>query len=332
MAKNINIKTVANLANVSVATVSRVLNNSEKVKNSTKKKVLEIIKSLNYEPNMLGSTLRNSESKNILVFIPNLRNLFYTEILEGIEETLHKNLYRTIICSTELSSDKSKVYFNLLKQKLADGAIVLDPKINSSLENFHDKSIRIVQLCEKSLEGNFSYVGINNEQASYDVVSLLIKKNRKRIILLNSDKAFWYANEREAGYKRALQKNNIKFDQKMVLYSNAINYESGETSVMKFLEKSKDVDAIYAVSDMLAIGAIRALKKLKIEIPKDISVIGFDDIEIAKLFSPELSTVSQPMKKMGRCAAEILLKEIKKPSTLKQKIILDYEIIERETT
>ena len=196
-----NIQQVAQKAGVSVATVSRVLNNTASVSPKTRLKVEKAIKELNYEPSMLGRNLRNSESRLLLVLIPSISNPFYTEIINGIENIAINNNYNILLCETDSNPKRENIYFNMVKNKLADGIISMDPTVNRQKLNELAENHAII-LCSEYEEGTtIPYVTIDNELAAYQAVKHLIKIGNKKIALINSDEKFLYARQRRRDMK-----------------------------------------------------------------------------------------------------------------------------------
>jgi len=327
----VTIEEVAKEAGVSVATVSRVLNKSNSVATKTRIKVEEAIKKLNYEPNMLGRNLRRSESRMILALLPSISNPFYTLIINGIEDIARKSGYSVLLCQTDSDPERETVYFNILKQRLADGLISLDPTVDIELLRDVAKNYPIIQSCEFSEELDIPYVTIDNFTAGYKAVKHLISIGRKKIALVNSDKKFMYARLRQEGYEKALKEAGIEYREKYVI-NGENDFESGQRAMKQLLELKDKPDAVFLVSDILAIGAIKTIKESGLKVPEDIAIVGFDNIQFANMMNPSITTIAQPMYEIGCQSCKMLIEKIQNKDKHIDNTIMDFELIIREST
>lgn len=325
-----NIQQVAQKASVSVATVSRVLNNVTSVSPKTRIRVENAIKELNYEPSMLGRNLRNSESRLLLVVIPSISNPFYTEIIKGIEKIAIVNNYNILLCETDSNPQRENIYFNMVKNKLADGIISMDPTVNMQKLNELAENHSIILCSEYEEGGSIPYVTINNELAAYQAVKHLIKIGNKKIALINSDEKFLYARQRRHGYERALKEFDLPIRSEWVYNTGQLDFENGVHAMRKLLQLKERPSAVFAVSDTLAIGALKEINVSGLKVPDDIAIVGFDKISFSNLTNPTLTTIAQPMYKMGCTAANMLINSIKGNKV--ESIVLDHEMVIREST
>lgn len=328
----VTIEEVAKEAGVSVATVSRVLNNKGPVSINARIKVENAIKKLKYEPNMLGRNLRKSESRMILALLPSISNPFYASIIQGIEDIAVENNYGVLLCETSSKSEREMLYFNLLKQKLADGVISLDPTIDKNNLKQIGMNYPFIQCCEYDEEIHIPYVTIDNKLAAYKAVKHLISIGHRKIALINSDEKFLYARLRKEGYIKALQENDIEIDEKLMINCN-LDFESGKKAMKQLLKSNEGrPTAVFAVADILAIGVIKAIKEANCSVPEDIAVVGFDNIPMATMIDPALTTIAQPMYQIGCEACKMLLGKINNKDEEIENCILDFELIIREST
>lgn len=325
-----NIQQVAQIAGVSVATVSRVLNNVSSVSPKTRMKVENAIKELNYEPSMLGRNLRNSESRLLLVLIPSISNPFYTEIIKGIENVAIMNHYNILLCETDSDPQRENIYFLMVKNKLADGIISMDPAVNKEKLNELAENHSIILCSEYEEGGSIPYVTIDNELAAYHAVKHLIKLGNKNIALINSDERFLYARQRRNGYERALQEFDLPIRREWIIHTKQLEFENGVHAMRKLLLLKERPSAVFAVSDTLAIGALKEINGSGLNVPEDIAVVGFDKISFSNMTNPTLTTVAQPMYKMGTIAANMLINSIKGMKV--ESIVLDHELVIRESS
>lgn len=324
------IQEVAQKAKVSVATVSRYLNNPDIVAKTTGLRVEKAIQDLNYEPSILGRNLRKSESKLLIVLMPSISNPFYTDIINGIEDTAIEQGYNILLCQTDSNPKREAIYFNLIKNQLADGIISMDPTVNR--ENLLEiaKEYPLVQCSEYDQEGIISYVTIDNELAAYQAVKHLIKIGHKKIAIINSDEKFLYARERRQGYERALKESGLDINLDWIYTTDNLEFDSGRQAMKNLLNKDVRPTAVFAVSDILAIGSLKEINAHGLNVPDDIAIIGFDKINFSNMTYPTLTTIAQPMYQMGSMSARMLINKIRGKKI--DSIILDHELVIREST
>lgn len=325
-----NIQQVAKQAGVSVATVSRVLNGQNTVSAKTKMRVEEAIKKLNYEPSLLGRNLRTSESRLLLILIPTISNPFYLEIIKGIEQVAISQNYNILLCETDSNPNKENIYFDLVRKKMADGIISMDPAVNVETLKKLAENYAIIQCSEYEECTGIPYVTIDNEEASYRAVKHLIQVGHHKIALMNADEKYLFARQRKMGYKRALEENGITLRSEYIISTPNLGFENGQHAMKKILHLQDRPTAVFAVSDLLAIGALKEINAAGLHVPNDIAVVGFDKIDFSNMTNPTLTTIAQPMRKMGNVAARMLIEKIKGEEV--ESILLDHELVIREST
>ncbi|MGL4725305.1 MAG: LacI family DNA-binding transcriptional regulator [Scandinavium sp.] len=322
-----SIQKIAQLAGVSVATVSRVLNNSETVKEKNRERVLKAIKESNYQPNLLARQLRTARSSMILVMVSNIANPFCAEVVKGIEEAAEKNDYRILLCHSGSDIGRSKSGLRLLAGKMVDGIITMDAFANLPELTTVIGDAPWVQCAEYADAGEVSCVGINDIDAAEHAVGYLAAMGRQRIALINHDLRYKYAFLREQGYKLVLQKQ--KLESSAIEYANDLSAAAGKAAMKNLLAMNPRPDAVFAVSDSLAAGAMRAIEQAGLRVPEDIAVVGFDGTELAEMVSPQLTTVQQPSREIGAKAVELLLNKIENPDVPMERVMLDWRFIPR---
>ena len=325
------IKDIAKLSGTSVATVSRVINNNSNVRKDLKQKVLSVIKETNYIPNTMGRNLRKSKSEMILVMLPTLSNPFYSKILKGIEERASELGYGILLTVTHLQWKTEKKYLEMLQTKQVDGVISLFSKLSLNEINELAKVYPFVQCCEYTEGAALPYVMIDNEKAAYSAVKYFISHGHKKIGMISG--SFYENSEssREKGYRNALIDAGLPFDERYIFKSN-YTPENGMEICEKLLKLKEPPTAILAVSDTLAIGAIKYLKTINIKVGEEIEVIGFDNASITKVYDPSVSTVSQPRYDLGTVSVDLLMDKINDLSVVNKGIILPFELILRDST
>lgn len=325
------IQDVAREAGVSVATVSRVLNNSPSVTEKTRETVLAVIKKLNYQPNLLGRNLRRTETRLILVLLPNIANPFYSRIVKGIEDVGHKNGYNVMLCNTDSKIERERVYIELLKNRLADGVIFMAPVLEREELSEIGGSFPVVQCCEYKEGADVSHVSIDNRTAAYKAVKHLLSAGHKRIGVISVRNNFVSTFQREGGYKKALEDAGIEYKEDYIKYGD-YSFNSGIRAANQFISMEARPTAIFAFSDIMAIGALRAIRENNLKVPEDIAVAGFDNINFSSMCNPMLTTVSQPKYDMGCIAMELLLQQIRGELKEPVDVSLENELVIREST
>ncbi len=325
----VGIKDVAKYAGVSVATVSRVLNNTAIVSDNVRANVLNAVKQLEYKPNLFGKSLRSNETKIILVMLSSLANTFCSNVIRSIDKTASMLGYYTIICTTNGEKEKEDYYINFAGNGLADGMIILNSSLSEDDIANLSKKIPLVQCNEYIKQVDAPFVTIDNYRAAYEAVSLLINNGRKHIVHLSADNSFISTKERFRGYKDALNDNGIEFDEKLVLYGN-YGYRNAVTLFDDFLTQNSSFDGIFAISDRMAAGALNVLTSHSYRVPDDVEIIGFDNTDISYTSNPDLTTVSQPHKLLGSNAVEQLMNIINNKDV--ENVVLQHKIVRRNST
>jgi len=325
-----SIQKIAQLAGVSVATVSRVLNNSDTVKAKNRDRVLQAIKEANYQPNLLARQLRTSRSFMILVMVSNIANPFCAEVVKGIEEQAEKNGYRILLCNSGSDIERSRSGLSLLTGKMVDGIITMDAFTRLTELAALIGDAPWVQCAEYADAGAVSCVGINDVDASQHVVSRLADGGRQRIALINHDLSYKYARLRERGYKSVLHLRDLSYQ--AIEYASDLSAAAGMAAMTRLLAAEPRPDAVFAVSDTLAAGALRAIEKAGLRIPQDIAVVGFDGTELSEMVSPPLSTIKQPSRDIGRKAVDLLLNKIDNPDAPAERVMMNWRFISRASS
>lgn len=317
----VTIKDIANLAGVSKTTVSKVINNKDdSISKSTKDKIIQIMKEQNYTPNKLAQSLVTKKTKTIGLLIPDIRNPFFTDVSRGAEDFAMEKGYNIIFCNTDEDYEKEVQCVSMLCEKMVDG-IILAPSSNKSYEKDIYSSLKIpIVLVDKNIDmENFKgIVKVDNKNGTYEATKYLINQGHKEILYLSGPLKNDIAKERLNGYIRALEKNDIMLKEENIIegkYKYKWSYE-----YIKSLDEI-NFTAICCANDLIAIGAIQALKDRNIKVPKDISVVGFDDIETAQLTNPSLTTVRQPAYEMGKKSSEMLINILNNKSMNTEKVI-----------
>lgn len=326
-----SIKDVAKEAGVSIATVSRVLNDVDVVNEETKKKVLEAISKLGYRPNIVARSLKTQRTRTIGIIIPDISSQFYPEIVRGAEDVANIYNYNIMLCNTDLDPEKEIEYLRVLKEKMVDGVLYMSTSLESNiLELINQLQLPMVLVETTSREGDIPSVTIDNEKAAFDGVDYLIKKGNKKIAYIGAHEDAEHASAlRYEGYKKALEQNNIKLNQGIV-YFGGLKVHDGYEGINIILQND-NLDAVFCASDEIAMGVINALRDKNIKVPEEVDVIGFDNIYSASVFYPKLTTVAQPMYDMGSVGMRMLIKIINKQELEFNKYVLNHKLVERDS-
>jgi LacI family transcriptional regulator, galactose operon repressor len=332
---NAKIKDVAREANVSVATVSRVINNIPLVNDETKKKVLEAIEKTGYKPNAIARSLKMQKTNTFGIMIPDISNSFYTQVVRGVEDICNMYEYNIILCNTDLDPQKEQRYLDVLMEKQSDGILYIGKGISQELkEKMVQSNVPLVTGAIHDHEYSIPSVMIDNEAAAYDMTKYLISLGHKKIAhFSDNDHNSIVAREREEGYKRALEKEGIEMTKEWQLM-DTYNAQGGYKMMGALLDLKEEnrPTAIVAANDEVAIGAIRKAIESGIKIPEDMSIAGFNNFSISEWVNPSITTVSHPMYDIGAVSARMLIKMINKEELESKNIIVPHEIIEREST
>jgi len=331
---------IAAALGISVTTVSKALKGYSDISKTTRSKVLEMAEEMNYRPNANAVNLRNNETKTIGVIIPATVHHFFSSVLNGILEEAEKRGYLVIILQSSEKYELEKKQIALLLQKRVDGILISLSNetddfthINSAIK----KNTPVVLFDKIAKMVDCSKVIINDKKAAYDAVTYLIKKGYKKIAHFRGSLVPQNSIDRFLGYKKALEDNNIPYDSSLLyMCDHNTDFEDGYANAKLMVEQHNDVDAIFAITDLVAIGIIKYLNEAQIKIPEQIAVFGFSNWFMSTVISPKLTTIDQPGYDIGQRAASILIDEIaqtKEHLPVKHQIVeLPTTIIEREST
>lgn len=323
---------VAKRAGVSIATVSRVLNNSDSVNEATRQKILKAIKELKYQPSRVAKRLRSkSVSSNLLgVLIPDIQNPFYVDVMRGIEDIAYKNNYAIIMCNYGQDEKKEIMYLDILQSEAIDGLIAAPVSENDQrLKEIIKNGLPVVCVDRGLAETNVDIVCVNNEEAAYAAVSHLVKSGYKRIAYISGLPTIPSSRMREKGYRRALEEKQL-FIPELIRYGDS-SYGCGVTLCAELLDMPNPPDVLFTGNNLITLGALETIHKRKIQIPKEIAILGFDDMFWSSSLNPPLTTVRQPAYEIGKRAGELLIQRITDPQRPCIQMILNAELMIRSS-
>lgn len=332
---SVTIYDVAKKAGVSIATVSRVLNKSSAVSDRTRRQVEEAIEELNYAPNFIASALTKKSTLTLGLLIPDITNPFFSELARGVEDASNDFGFNIIICNTDYSLEKEATYISLLKQKSVDGFIISTAYYNDKniIELLKD-NVPLVLLgrdIDCSEEYPMDAVVSDNIKGGYIATKHLIDLGHEKIACLLGPAKIKVNLEREKGYLKAMKEAKLKV-YKEILTHGDFKLEFGYKETLKIFKGPIRPTAFVAGNDLTALGVMRALKAIGLSVPQDVSVVGYDNIILAEMSDPPLTTVNQQMQKMGYLATELLIKRIKGERNAGKKVVLDINLVVRKST
>lgn len=327
---SVTIKDVAKAANVSVATVSRVLNKKNNVSEDAVEAVNKAVESLGYSPNYLGRDLRKSETKRILAIVASEQNI-YSEVLRGMEEAAYAQGYDVVTATTRDNPEHEMHLLGMLFSRSVDGAVLLGPKLSAQTISRLALNHNMAMCLERLDNCDVLSVTIDNIKAGRDAVNYLIDKGNSRIGLITTETRSQSSIDREKGYRQALEQHNIEFDEKLV-YMGTYETESGTKGCEYLLSLENPPTAIFSISDMIAIGAMNYAISKGVQIGKELMFFGFDNIAYSHIFVPHLSTVEQPCFLQGKLVIEKLLDNMKKDIPDRSLYMLPHSLVLREST
>ena len=334
--KKYSMKDIAKLSNVSVATVSRVINKNGRFSEETKDKVLKVIKETGYQPNFSAKSLRMNRSLSIGILVPDITNYFFADVVQKIEEILFQEGYSTIICNTNRNNDKELVYLNTLRSKNVDGLIVISGAEEFDFSTPSNATKVIPYICidrAPKKEEDTIFISSDHYEGAFLATEKLIESGSTLpIFIKHSDRTSTSQIERFKGFKDALNKYNIGFEQEKNILSVNLTDTADEMKLINFFNKHPQIDGCFSVNDNLAIRVIDTLKQMNLAVPKDVKVIGFDGVPHGANMSPSLSTIEQNTDDIANIAVLNLLKLIKNPKNTGEIIRVPVSLIQREST
>lgn len=322
-------KDVAKRAGVSMMTVSRVVNKNSSISEKIRENVLNAIKELNYKPNKLARSLVTKKSEFITVVVPDISNPFFSEMVKGVEEIARIKGYNILLGSTDGRKEIENEYINSAVNRMSDGIILIAPRIEDKIIYELNDCLPLVVVDRPLDRSDVLQIGIDDFKGAMLAMEYLIGLNHKKIGFLSGTTDILAGLQREQGYIDALKKQKTPIDFKLILNGDW-SFKSGRNAFKNFYNNNPRPTAIFAANDLMAFGLIQGAKEMNVKIPEDLSVVGFDDIEMSALINPSLTTVKQPISEMGRKAVELLLNKLRKGPYI--NIRLECKLIVREST
>jgi LacI family transcriptional regulator len=330
--KRVTIVDVAHEAGVSYSTVSRVVNNKTYVNPETRAKVLQAMTRLGYQANLLARSLAGGRSNVIGLLVVDLTTQYVGEIIRGIDDVLTANQYELMLYTTHRRKRKESAYVNMMARGLTDGVLILLPRDPEAyLLSLRQRDFPYVLIDQFGIDDSDLTVTAANREGGYIATKHLIDLGHQRIAIITGWMDMNSARDRLSGYRAALADHGIPFEAGLV-YEGDFTQLSGYHGTNHLLDAPDPPTAIFASSDLTAMGVMDAVRSRNLKVPADLSVIGFDDVPMSAILVPKLTTVRQPLTDMGQIATQMLLNLIHRPEEKQSSVIVPTQLIIREST
>jgi LacI family transcriptional regulator len=327
------IKDVAQAASVSTATVSHVINGTRPVSEETQRRVLQAMEDLNYQLNAVARGLRTKKTRLLALVIPDITNPFFTDFARGFQDAADQQEYVVIVCNTDRDLHRELRYLDMLRQQQVDGLALNPARVTANdLQKLLIAQVSVVLVGSQIDDPNFDLVMVDNVRGGADAVQHLIDLGHTRIGLVSGPRTTSSGLLRYQGYCQALERNNLSFREELVAEGD-FTYEGGYACMERLLSQAVRPTAVFATSDVMALGAKKAIEDAGLRIPADLSLIGFDDIPELARIRPRLTTIAQPRYQMGWETARLLLDRVEQSSPPeRRKVVMDHSLVVREST
>lgn len=325
------IRDVAKAAGVSVATVSRVLNQNGYVKLDTERKVKKAIQALDFESNEVARGLASKRTNTIALILPNITNPFFAEIARAVEDKARDYNYTVFLCNSDLEDQKEISYVELIKRRYTDGIIFASNMVGQATFHYLNKNnIHRVVLDRTLANDNSTSISSNNFEGARMAVQHLLEIGCKKIAHISGTQALKTGADRQLGYVSVVQSLPWYID--TLIEPGDFTMLSGLRAAQQLMEKHPDIDGIFAANDMMAIGVVKALLQMGVRIPEEVAICGFDGIELSTMTEPEITTIAQPIYQMGTLAVDALMRKITGKEEPDIRYELETKLIRRKST
>jgi LacI family transcriptional regulator len=307
-----NMKEIAKIAGVSLGTVSNVLNNSMPVREPLRKRVMETVEALGYQPNQLARGLRRDKTRMIGMIIPDITNPFFPAVVRGAEDVAFANGYRLILCNTDNDHAKEIAHLKELRTYLPSGLIVIPSRfsdLTAQAESYRKAGTAMVCVDRLPREWKGDTVTANNESGAYNATMYALRQGHRHLAMIIGPRHLTNVQDRLNGFKRAMREHKLQIDPDYIQEAS-FDQQGGFSKTMLLLSMIPRPTAIFAANDMIAFGALLAFREARLRCPEDISLYGFDNLDLAEMTSPPLTSVSQSGYQMGTSAARILIDRV----------------------
>lgn len=326
-------KQVANRAEVSVATVSRVINKTGYVSPDLEERVRDAMRTLKYQPSALARSLRRQETQTIGLLVPQLDQPFFSALAFAVEKALFANDYRTLICSAEEEQTKENAYVEMLLRQRVDGVIIVPTgRSVQGLRQFIESNVPVVLVDRDLPLLQVNKILCDNRKGAYEGMRHLLELGHTRIGIIGAPTYSEVTIQRLEGVRQALADYNVQIDPERMIVGTLQQFEMGYSSGLQLLKQRIMPTAIFALTDVIAVGVLHAAAEMKLRVPDDLSVVGYDDIPLAAYSVPALTTVAQPIYGMGEAATRLILDRLQNNDRAPQTLTFDCHLVVRQST
>ncbi|UJL45094.1 catabolite control protein A [Virgibacillus sp. NKC19-16] len=328
----ITIYDVAREANVSMATVSRVVNGNPNVKPTTRKKVLNTIEELGYRPNAVARGLASKKTTTVGAIIPDISSIFFAELARGIEDIATMYKYNMILSNSDQNKDKELQLINTMLEKQVDGILFMGGNITEEhVQQFQSSSVPVVLAATYDKSEVIPSVNIDYQEAAYEATKFLIDNGNEHPAFISGQADTQINQQKYNGYMRALEESPVSINENLII-KGEYTYDSGIEAAQVLLSLQEKPTAIFVASDEMALGVIHGAQDKGYNVPEDLEVVGFDNTRLASMVRPTLSTIVQPMYDIGAVAMRLLTKYMNKEEVTDKKVVLPHRIEKRNST
>lgn len=323
---------IAKAANVSIATVSKVINNSGRISDKTRKRIMKIMDEMDYRPSVVASALTKKRTFTIGLLIPDLANPFFAEIARSVEDRAQELGFNVIICNTDNKAEKEEKYIELLKQKGADGIIMATAAHNHAIvKKLIEQNETVAVIARDMPSLAVDAVLVDDFLGGYMAANHLMECGHQHMAVIAENLQVASSRQRVRGFRQAMEDAGLTLEERWIRES-AYHVADGKQTAAALLAEPDAPTAVFACNDLLAIGVIQAARERGMAIPRDLSVVGFDNTILATIIDPPLTTIAQPIQEMGKQVVDLVARNIDGQSASKQRFVLLPELIVRGST
>lgn len=326
------LREVAEVAGVSIATVSRVLNDYQHVNSDTRKRVLKAIKQLDYRPSRVARRLRKRGSQILGLVIADITNPYYSAVIQSIEDIAYANKYSMLLCNSSEEPERERMHLDVLLEEQVAGVIISPvDELCTSCKSFLNKGIPVVAIDRRLRDLELDTVLVDNVMGAFDATNHLIQMGHKRLGLIAGPLHLTTGRERREGYENAILENGLDLDLELIKTGD-FKQHSGYSNAVELLSLEEPPTAIFVSNNLMTLGALNAIHDMRLRIPQDVAIVAFDDLSWAPSLNPPLTAVAQPTYELGKWAVNLLLQSVSEKNRKPVEIILKPNLIVRESS
>ena len=328
--KVVSIKELAEMSEVSIATVSRVINKKGGYSKETEEKILKLAERKSYQQNVNARSLRTKKSQTIGVIVPDISNEFFAKIIQAVEKQAIKYNYSVFVCNTDENIEIEKRQLNNLIGQFVDGIIYIGGGVQLGNET---QALKIPMIyIDRYIDDKEIYIESDNFHGGYLAGQELIQSGCRKIAVMKDIRKISSAHKRYLGFLKALKDSKVGFDEKLLCDVTVINYKEAKEKTLELLDSGEVFDGVFATNDTLALGVMTALNERRIRIPNEVKIVGFDNISASEIAGIPLTTINQNKRKMGELAVELLMDKILSRKSNVNNIKIPVNLIRRKST